>query len=99
MCCLSGMRQTGYRTSGEKRWLRALVAANFVFYKIALTRGAEVLVELPGEVSWAYRKSARRPTPNVSAATLWRCMRACSGYGIVFATDPVSDMVPSHASN
>jgi transposase len=42
--------ETGYRTSGEKRWLWALVAANFVFYKIALTRGAEVLVQLLGEV-------------------------------------------------
>jgi transposase len=42
--------ETGYRTSGEKRWLWALVATNFVFYKIALTRGAEVLVELLGEV-------------------------------------------------
>jgi transposase len=42
--------ETGYRTSGEKRWLWVLVAANFVFYKIALTRGAEVLVELLGEV-------------------------------------------------
>jgi transposase len=42
--------ETGYRTSGEKRWLWALVAANFVFYKIALTRGAEVLVELLGDV-------------------------------------------------
>jgi transposase len=42
--------ETGSRTSGEKRWLWALVAANFVFYKIALTRGAEVLVELLGEV-------------------------------------------------
>jgi transposase len=42
--------ETGYRTSGEKRWLWALVAANFVFYKIALTRGAEVLVGLLGEV-------------------------------------------------
>jgi len=41
--------ETGYRTSGEKRWLWALVAANFVFYKIALTRGAEVLVQLLGE--------------------------------------------------
>jgi len=29
----------------------ALVATNFVFYKIALTRGAEVLVQLLGEVS------------------------------------------------
>ena len=42
--------ETGYRTSGEKRWLWALVAGNFVFYKIALTRGAEVLVQLLGEV-------------------------------------------------
>ena len=42
--------ETGYRTSGEKRWLWALVAANLVFYKIALTRGAEVLVQLLGEV-------------------------------------------------
>jgi hypothetical protein len=32
--------ETAYRTSGEKRWLWALVAANFVLYKIALTRGA-----------------------------------------------------------
>ena len=42
--------ETGYRTSGEKRWMWALVAANFVFYKIAASRGAEVLVELLGEV-------------------------------------------------
>jgi hypothetical protein len=38
--------ETGYRTSGDKRWLWALVTANFVFYKTALTRGAEVLVQL-----------------------------------------------------
>jgi len=93
------VRNAANRIPDQRRKALALVAANFVFYKIALTRGAEVLVELPGEVSWAYKKSARQPTPNVSAATLWRCMRACSGYGIVFATDPVSDMVPSHASN
>jgi hypothetical protein len=42
--------ETGYRTNGEKRWLWALVASNFVFYKIALTRGAEVLVALLGEI-------------------------------------------------
>jgi hypothetical protein len=30
--------ETGYRTSGEKRLMWPLVAANFVFYKIALTR-------------------------------------------------------------
>jgi hypothetical protein len=42
--------ETGYRTNGEKRWLWAMVAPGFVFYKIALTRGAEVLVQLLGEV-------------------------------------------------
>jgi hypothetical protein len=41
--------ETGYRTNGEKRWLWAMVAPGFVFYKIALSRGAEVLVELLGE--------------------------------------------------
>jgi transposase len=54
--------ETGYRTSGDKRWLRALVAANFVFYKIALTRGAEVLVQLPGEVFAGILCSDRCPT-------------------------------------
>jgi len=42
--------ETSYRTSGEKRWLWALVASTFVFYKVAPTRGAEVLVALLGEV-------------------------------------------------
>jgi len=42
--------ETGYRTSGEKRWMWALVASHFVFYKIAASRGAEVLVELLGQV-------------------------------------------------
>jgi transposase len=40
--------ETGYRTNGEKRWLWAMVASGFVFYKVALTRGAEVLVQLLG---------------------------------------------------
>jgi hypothetical protein len=42
--------ETGYRTSGEKRWMWALVAPTFVVYRIALTRGAEVLVQLLGAV-------------------------------------------------
>ena len=41
---------TGYRTDGEKRWLWAFVASIFVVYKVALTRGSEVLVQLPGSV-------------------------------------------------
>ena len=54
--------ETGYRTSGDKRWLWALVAANFVFYKIALTRGAEVLVQLLGEVFGGILCSDRCPS-------------------------------------
>ena len=54
--------ETGYRTSGEKRWLWALVAPDFVFYKIALTRGAEVLVQLLGEVFAGILCSDRCPT-------------------------------------
>ena len=42
--------ETGYRTNGEKRWLWALVARDFIFYKVALTRGADVLVRLLGAV-------------------------------------------------
>jgi transposase len=54
--------ETGYRTSGDKRWLWALVATSFVFYKIALTRGAEVLVQLLGEVFAGILCSDRCPT-------------------------------------
>lgn len=54
--------ETGYRTSGEKRWLWAMVAANFVFYKIALTRGAEVLVQLLGEAFAGILCSDRCPS-------------------------------------
>jgi hypothetical protein len=54
--------ETGYRTNGEKRWLWALVAPGFVFYKIALTRGAEVLVQLLGAVFAGILCSDRCPT-------------------------------------
>jgi transposase len=42
--------ETGWRTNGEKRWIWALVANQFVFYVGASTRGAEVLVSLLGAV-------------------------------------------------
>jgi transposase len=54
--------ETGYRTGGEKRWLWALVAPAFVFYKIALTRGAEVLVQVLGEVFGGILCSDRCPS-------------------------------------
>jgi transposase len=42
--------ETGHRTHAEKRWLWAIVAPAFVVFRIAATRGAEVLVDLLGEV-------------------------------------------------
>ena len=42
--------ETGWRTNGDKRWIWALVAKQFVFYVVASTRGADVLVSLLGAV-------------------------------------------------
>ena len=42
--------ETGHRTNAEKRWLWAIVAPAYVVYRIAATRGAEVLVDLLGDV-------------------------------------------------
>jgi transposase len=42
--------ETGWRTNGDKRWMWTLVAQQFVFYVVASTRGAEVLVSLLGAV-------------------------------------------------
>jgi len=42
--------ETGWRTNGDKRWMWALVAKQFVFYVVASTRGAEVLISLLGAV-------------------------------------------------
>ena len=54
--------ETGYRTSGEKRWLGALVASHFVFFKVAASRGAEVLVQLLGAVFAGILCSDRCPS-------------------------------------
>ncbi|MBM3798208.1 MAG: transposase, partial [Acidobacteria bacterium] len=42
--------ETGWRTSGQKRYLWAFVAARFVVYAIALTRGSELLIRMLGAV-------------------------------------------------
>ena len=42
--------ETGWRTNGDKRWIWALVAQQFVFYVVASTRGGDVLVSLLGAV-------------------------------------------------
>jgi len=35
--------ETGHRTNGDKRWLWAFVARTFVVYRIAASRGSDVL--------------------------------------------------------
>ena len=42
--------ETGWRTNGAKRYLWAFVAARYVVYTVAVTRGSEVLVRLLGAV-------------------------------------------------
>ncbi len=42
--------ETGWRTNGDKRWIWVFVAKQFVFYVVASTRSAEVLVALLGAV-------------------------------------------------
>ena len=40
--------ETGHRTNGDKRWLWTVVARTFVFYRIATSRGSDVLMALLG---------------------------------------------------
>src|SRR5208283_5026696 len=42
--------ETGWRNNGEKRYLWALVARNFVFYTVDKTRSSAVLLHLLGAV-------------------------------------------------
>jgi transposase len=42
--------ETGWRTNGHKRFLWAFVAARYVVYTVAATRGSEVLIRLLGPV-------------------------------------------------
>ena len=51
------------------------------------------------ETSSEFRKSQKPPMPSGSAATRWRCTRACSGCGIVFVTDRGAVTVQSHVNS
>jgi len=53
--------ETGWRTNGDKRWIWALVASQFVFYTVAAHRSAEVLVSLLGVVFRGILCSDRLP--------------------------------------
>lgn len=54
--------ETGSRTNGDKRWVWVLCSSWFVFYHIACSRGAEVLVELLGKAFAGILCSDRCPT-------------------------------------
>ncbi len=53
--------ETGWRNNGDKRWIWALVASQFVFYTVAAHRSAEVLVSLLGVVFRGILCSDRLP--------------------------------------
>lgn len=54
--------ETGHRTNGEKRWLWTFVARTFVVYRIATSRGADVLTTVLGATFAGILGSDRLPT-------------------------------------
>jgi transposase len=53
--------ETGHRTNGEKRWLWTFVAQTFVLYRIAASRGSDVLQLVLGETFAGILGSDRLP--------------------------------------
>jgi transposase len=54
--------ETGHRTNGEKRWLWTFVARTFVVYRIAASRGSDVLQTVLGETFAGILGSDRLPS-------------------------------------
>src|SRR5215207_2630700 len=54
--------ETGHRTNGDKRWLWTFVARTFVLYRIAASRGADVLTTVLGDTFAGILGSDRLPT-------------------------------------
>ena len=54
--------ETGHRTNGDKRWLWAFVARLFVVYRIAASRGSDVLTTVLGDTFAGILGSDRLPT-------------------------------------
>jgi transposase len=54
--------ETGHRTNGDKRWLWVFVARTFVLYRIAASRGADVLQAVLGETFAGVLGSDRLPS-------------------------------------
>ena len=53
--------ETGHRTNGDKRWLWTFVARTFVLYRIAASRGSDVLQMVLGETFAGILGSDRLP--------------------------------------
>jgi transposase len=53
--------ETGHRTNGDKRWLWAFGARTFVVYRIAMSRGSDVLQMVLGETFAGILSSDRLP--------------------------------------
>lgn len=54
--------ETGHRTNGDKRWLWAFVARTFVLYRIAASRGSDVLQTVLGATFAGVLGSDRLPS-------------------------------------
>jgi transposase len=54
--------ETGHRTNGDKRWLWTFVARTFVVYRIAASRGADVLKTVLGDAFAGILGSDRLPS-------------------------------------
>lgn len=54
--------ETGHRTNGDKRWLWTFVARTFVVYRIAASRGSDVLKTVLGETFAGIVGSDRLPS-------------------------------------
>jgi transposase len=54
--------ETGHRTNGDKRWLWAFVARTFVVYRIAASRGSDVLKAVLGQTFAGVLGSDRLPS-------------------------------------
>jgi transposase len=54
--------ETGHRTNGDKRWLWTFVASTFVVYRIAASRGADVLKVVLGDTFAGILGSDRLPS-------------------------------------
>jgi transposase len=54
--------ETGHRTNGDKRWLWTFVARTFVVYRIAASRGSDVLTTVLGQTFAGILGSDRLPS-------------------------------------